>query len=856
MRHLSLILVFTFFFSALFADEISPNQARDLAANFYRIQNGLPSSQITLIEEQTYQGRAVIYTFQINQNDGYIIVSGDDQAYPILGYALKGQYVVENQAPQFSSWIEKYYNEIVSIINADVEPTSEIISAWEKFTNEETQNHALRSSVGPLVNLGWDQSPNYNADCPFDPQYNDRTVTGCVATAMAMIMKFWEYPAQGSGFHSFNSQNYGTLSANFGNTSYDWSAMPAQLTSANAELAKLMYQCGVSVEMSYGVGQTGGSAAYVVNAASPILHCSEYAYKTYFGYDASSVSGILRQNYSDQQWVNLMKTELDEGRPMQYAGIGSGGGHTWVCDGYDNNDMFHMNWGWSNQNDGYFFLNSLNPSNLGTGGGSGGFNSTQQVIVGIKPPGGNNPPAPASLSVSSFISVLPGSIIDFASPFDVYAEVSNTGSSNLTADFAAVLLNAEGYVIDFIQTFPNETVNANSTAAATFSTAGLLATPGDYYVAVIYKQGSGNWQIVQPGNGISNPVPVTIAGPYNTIQLFSNMTLSPSQFVAGEAASVNVNLINDGFFDWYGTYYAALFDLEGEYVTTIGELNENQGLPPGFAYLDPFLTFSTSNLDVEPGTYILAMLGEEQGVGEAYLLGGSTFTNPITITVTGPSISPDSYEPNESVGTAFNLATNFSGNDLTITTNSANLHIGTDIDYYKISLPAGYSYMITPRLHDSYNSGNGNTYTVDGVFTFDSGSGLSPAIDDIAPEPITLGNGGEVIFKVSPYFSGNTGTYQLQINISRSALSVGEALDETDLAIYPNPTSNQLNILGLKQAKTETISIVNSIGQIVFESNNEFANLNQFDVSSLKSGIYYLRVLSKDKVITKSFIKQ
>lgn len=856
MRHLSLILVFTFFFSALFADEISPNQARDLAANFYRIQNGLPSSQITLIEEQTYQGRAVIYTFQINQNDGYIIVSGDDQAYPILGYALKGQYVVENQAPQFSSWIEKYYNEIVSIINADVEPTSEIISAWEKFTNEETQNHALRSSVGPLVNLGWDQSPNYNADCPFDPQYNDRTVTGCVATAMAMIMKFWEYPAQGSGFHSFNSQNYGTLSANFGNTSYDWSAMPAQLTSANAELAKLMYQCGVSVEMSYGVGQTGGSAAYVVNAASPILHCSEYAYKTYFGYDASSVSGILRQNYSDQQWVNLMKTELDEGRPMQYAGIGSGGGHTWVCDGYDNNDMFHMNWGWSNQNDGYFFLNSLNPSNLGTGGGSGGFNSTQQVIVGIKPPGGNNPPAPASLSVSSFISVLPGSIIDFASPFDVYAEVSNTGSSNLTADFAAVLLNAEGYVIDFIQTFPNETVNANSTAAATFSTAGLLATPGDYYVAVIYKQGSGNWQIVQPGNGISNPVPVTIAGPYNTIQLFSNMTLSPSQFVAGEAASVNVNLINDGFLDWYGTYYAALFDLEGEYVTTIGELNENQGLPPGFAYLDPFLTFSTSNLDVEPGTYILAMLGEEQGVGEAYLLGGSTFTNPITITVTGPSISPDSYEPNESVGTAFNLATNFSENDLTITTNSANLHIGTDIDYYKISLPAGYSYMITPRLHDSYNSGNGNTYTVDGVFTFDSGSGLSPAIDDIAPEPITLGNGGEVIFKVSPYFSGNTGTYQLQINISRSALSVGEALDETDLAIYPNPTSNQLNIQGLKQAKTETISIVNSIGQVVFESNKGFANLNQFDVSSLKSGIYYLRALSKERVITKSFIKQ
>jgi hypothetical protein len=859
MRNLSLILVFTFFFSALFADEISPSQARNLAANFYRIQNGLPSTQLTLVDEKTYQDRAVIYSFQINQSDGYIIVSGDDQAYPILGYALKGKFVVENQAPQFSSWIEKYYNEIVSIINADVPSTPYIENAWEEFSNEETQNHALRSSVGPLVNLGWDQGQYYNTDCPFDNQYNDLTVTGCVATAMAMIMKYWEYPAQGSGFHSFNSQNYGTLSANFGSTSYNWSAMPAQLNSPNPELAKIMYQCGVSVEMSYGVGQTGGSAAYVVNAASPILHCSEYAYKTYFGYDASSVSGILRQNYSDQQWVQLMKTELDEGRPMQYAGIGSGGGHTWVCDGYDNNDMFHMNWGWSNQNDGYFFLNSLNPSNLGTGGGSGGFNSNQQVIVGLKPPsggGGGNPPAPASLSVSSFVSIFPGSVVDFASPFDVYAEISNTGSTSITADFAAVLLNAEGFVVDFIQTFPNEVINASNFAAATFSTSGLLATPGNYEVAIIYKEGTGNWQLIQSGNGISNPVPLTILGPYNTIQLFSDMVLSPSQFVSGEPASVNVNLINDGFVDWFGTYYAALYDLEGNFVTTIGELNESQGLPPEFAYLDPFLTFSTENLDVDPGTYILAMLGEEDGVGEAYLLGGSVYTNPITITVTGPTISPDSYESNESVATAFNLATNFSGNDLTVTTNSANHHIGTDLDYFKIDLPAGYSYLVTPRLHDSYNSGNGNTYTVDGVFTYDSGDGLSPAIDDIIQEPIALGNGGEITFKLSPYFSGNTGTYQFEINISRSALSIGEKLSESDFVIYPNPAKEQLNIQGLKKAKIQSFSIVNSIGQVVFEKAQELSNLNQIDISFIPSGVYYIRAQSKYSVITKTFVKR
>lgn len=139
-------------------------------------------------------------------------------------------------------------------------------------------------------------------------------------------------------------------------------------------------------------------------------------------------------------------------------------------------------------------------------------------------------------------------------------------------------------------------------------------------MAIIFKQGSGNWQLIQPGNGISNPVPLTILGPYNTIQLYSDMVLNPSQFVSGQAASVNVNLLNDGFFDWYGTYYAALYDLEGQYVTTIAEINETQGLPPGFVYNPPYLTFSTSNLNVNPGTYILAMLGQESGFSDAYLL--------------------------------------------------------------------------------------------------------------------------------------------------------------------------------------------------------------------------------------------
>lgn len=830
-----------------FAAEVDIERATQLATNFYRIQNGMGAETFQLIQQENYNGRALLYVFQMNQDDGFVIVSGEDQSWPVLGYALNGTYVAEQQAPQFKSWIDNYKDQLIYIINNDVPATQDIYNKWAEYSDETAVSHALRSAVGPLVQLGWDQAPYYNADCPFSNQYNDRTVTGCVATAMAMIMKFWEYPAQGSGFHSFNSQSYGTLSADFGNTTYNWSAMPSQVTSNNASVAELMYQCGVSVEMSYGVAQTGGSAAYVVNAASPIQHCSEYAYKTYFGYDATSVSGILRENYSDTQWSNTLRTELDEGRPMQYAGIGNGGGHTWVLDGYDDNNMFHMNWGWSNQNDGYYLLNALNPSSLGTGGGAGGFNANQQVIIGIKPPGdggGQNPPPPASLSISGAINIYPGTTVDFASPFDVYCQISNTGSSALTADFAAVLLNEDGYVVDFIQSFPNETINGNTYVDATFSTNGLLATPGDYYVAVIFKQGSGNWQLIQPGSGLYNPVYMTIAGPYNYIQLYSDMVLSPTQFVAGQTASVNVNLINDGFFDWYGTYAAALYDLEGNYVTTIGELDENQGLPPGYAYNPPYLTFSTNNLDVEPGTYILAMMGLEQGTSQYYLLGGSLYTNPITITVAAPPLNPDMYENNNSEGNAYNLATNFSGNNLVVSTTGSSLHEGADVDFYSISLPSGFSYLITPRLHDSYNSGNGNTYTVDGLFSWDAGSGLSPAIDDVAPEPITLANGGNVTFKVSPYFTGSTGTYLLELTISRSVLGIESQAQQVEtLQIYPNPAESSCFVKIPENMNKASIRVFDMGGRVMLsEKATQNSSVYQINMHGLSAGLYLVEI--------------
>ena len=840
MKHFFLILLFSI--SCLFcqAAPVSEATARFVAGNFFRIQQGTLPEIITLADQEiAFNGtRPVYYIYQMNDNDGFVIVAGDDQVKPVLGYSITGKYIAENQAEQFAKWLEKYRAEIIHIIQNDLPVGDSDAALWHKYRNGETPAELLRASVGPLVNLGWDQAPFYNQLCP------SNTVTGCVATAMAMIMRYHSFPATGTGFHSYNEQNYGTLSANFGGTTYDWASMPASLTSNNTALATIMAHCGVAVEMNYGPASSGGSSAYVVSAASPIQHCSEYAYKTYFGYDPNSVSGKMRAEYTDQQWISLMKSELDASRPMQYAGIGSGGGHTWVCDGYDDNNFLHMNWGWSNQNDGFYSVDALNPQSLGAGGGGGGYNSNQQAVIGIKPPGGGGggTVTTTTLTMNSLMYADPLPL-QFALGFTISADFVNASSTPFNGDIACGIFTLDGYFVDFVQGYTGVSVNGNASTGATNFTANdgeVLATPGNYLVYMMYKTGSGNWQAIAPGS-FSNPVSVTIAGPDNFMKLNAAISLSPPAFIAGQAASVTTNILNDGFFTYTGTYSAELYDLEGNFVTTIGTLNENQGLPSGYTYLSPFLTFSTNNLNVQPGTYILAMFEQETGSPFPYLLGGDMFTNPITITVSAAAPSPDQYENNDTEGAAALLPLSFSGNNAAITSIGSNFHIGSDNDFYFLNLDPGFDYIITARLHDSNNSGNGQTYTVDGVFTIFTSQGQSDAIDDVSPGNFLLSGNQQVLFKVSPLFTGGVGAYLLDIQVQRGSVGMNDN-NELKVNVYPNPAMYSFFVDFPASSELNTIDLISPTGQLVKTINVKASQGKvQVQVEGLASGIYMLR---------------
>ena len=343
---LSVILMTLCLFS--FGKHVGQNDAQKVANNFYESIIGKDGSSQEL--QLDYSKQALYNNFYIFKNDeGFVIVSADDRTIPILAYSTEGTFESESIPENLSYWLSGYEQAIQAIIDEQAEPSEEIVRQWQETLEGNLPQH--KDVVIPeLLSTKWDQDEPYNNLCP------SGTVTGCVATAMAQIMKYWEHPVHGTGSHSYYHPTYGTLSANFGNTTYDWDNMHGTATVASpvAEqlaVATLMFHCGVSVNMDYG---TDASSAYSEDVP--------YALESYFGYTTSGI--LYKSNYSNSAWISLLKNELDAYRPIYYCGSGIYGGHAFVCDGYDSDNKFHFNWGWSGNANGYFAIGNLNPNNF------------------------------------------------------------------------------------------------------------------------------------------------------------------------------------------------------------------------------------------------------------------------------------------------------------------------------------------------------------------------------------------------------------------------------------------------------------------------------------------------------------
>ena len=390
MKKIVLLLLLLSLGLSVFCAPVSIQTAQRAAEAYWGMMNGGKASFVVSQTEFTE-----FYVFNNQNGGGFVLVSADDIAHPILGYSDNGSFRTDVQLPvNVRGWFKGISREISSAVALGVQQSKEVRDEWNSLLEGTPYPKRSTRAVSALLSTTWDQGKPYNNLCPTDSNtdsyYGGRTVTGCVATAMAQVMKFWNYPTQGNGSHSYTHSTYGAQNANFGNTTYDWANMPNNLTNYSSStqktaVATLMYHCGVSVDMDYDIAENGGSGAYtVVNYGN--TPCAKNALVNYFKYK-STIQGLFKQNYTDTNWKNLLKADLDAGRPIMYSGASDEGGHSFVCDGYNNNDQFHFNWGWSGSYDGFFSLNAMTPGTGGIGGGGYDFSEDQDAIIGIEPAG-------------------------------------------------------------------------------------------------------------------------------------------------------------------------------------------------------------------------------------------------------------------------------------------------------------------------------------------------------------------------------------------------------------------------------------------------------------------------------------
>ena len=355
------------------AKHVDVETAKNVARTFWnKNAHGAKGNAGKLIDVTSQTNFSNFYIF--NTAEGFIIVSNDDVVMPILGYSTEGQFNGENIPVNTLGWLKGYEAEIQYAIEKGLVATEKISAEWEQLANGNGIAAKRSRAVDKLVQTKWDQSPYYNKYCPYDSTLDQRSVTGCTATATAQVMKYWNWPAKGIYRHSYMS-NYGVLSADYGSTTYDWENMPVRLNESSREvevdaIATLIYHCGIAVEMDY---SPEGSGASVAGSGAS----AETALKSYFQYKRGIVS-YNKDYYEDEEWFEILNTDIDAGRPIIYTGYSDDGGHAFVCDGYDDNGKYHFNWGWSGTYDGYFTVENLHP-------GTYTFNNWQAALTGIEP---------------------------------------------------------------------------------------------------------------------------------------------------------------------------------------------------------------------------------------------------------------------------------------------------------------------------------------------------------------------------------------------------------------------------------------------------------------------------------------
>ena len=368
-----------------FSEHVTVQTAQRAAQSFLNSKmEGNP--QIHLID---FAEKASFPNFYVFGNERcFVIISADDCVHPVLGYSTDDGFGEDAMPEVIMDWLKAYDDGIAFVKERRLEATTEIRKEWNGLLCGGGLEPKSRNFVKPLIRTKWSQSAPFNNLCPPDTanHLTGHAVSGCGAIAMAQIMNYWEHPVRGIGFHSYTPalhQEYGELSVNFSETTYDWDNIKNLYTrgysSAEAlAVATLVYHCGVSVNMDYGPSSS--------NVAAPIL---DSAMRYYFDY-ASTTNYVFKSQYSNTQWISMLKNDLDNLQPLLYRACSDNQGtnaHIFVCDGYDENDLFHFDWGIiGGRFDGYYTIADLHQGSVNYTYGNAAMFGCHPNETSINPP--------------------------------------------------------------------------------------------------------------------------------------------------------------------------------------------------------------------------------------------------------------------------------------------------------------------------------------------------------------------------------------------------------------------------------------------------------------------------------------
>lgn len=625
--------------TSLWAQHRTINEAQALAREFYEQQisplhttRGEAADLLWVQPISRSTEESLFYAFT-TKNAGFVIVSADERAYPILGYASEGYFCYTQLPAPLQVLLQDYERQLSELSKQDKETNSPYASY--PITNQ------FEKSVEPLLgNIRWNQDQPFNEQCPIDPTTSKATPAGCVAIAAAQIMKYHEYPPQGIGKRSYTTSTNGiAISATYEGTCYHWEQMLDDYNHGyNAEqaaaVAQLCYHVGTACRTDYCYEGSGATAKDIA-----------LALKQNFGYD-DNLEYIDRTYFTEPDWEALLRTELDAGRPILHFGEGPEGGHAFVCDGYNRLGMFHYNWGWGGMSDGYFHSSALSPSMLGIGSGAGNYNYLQSALTQIQPPTEHSSHV-AHLHLSK--ALIPGaSHILLGQETKVTAAFYNCGLRSFTGEAAIALYKENHEEPIHILTSKKltripELTGGTSGSAFKFTIPDTL-TNGTYHLYLVHKE-ENTIEYVKMRAPVNHPNYLVLTK-YDTYATINKPTFSSklslvakpkptSALYHNRKATFSITVRNDGeeFYSYLGILLQKRNSTEliRQYVGVM-----LTRIPKGTTRT---LTYSTDAIEVEAGAYDIVAVCDSTNNTANYL----TPIGPDELMVTEATIKTEPF---------------------------------------------------------------------------------------------------------------------------------------------------------------------------------------------------------------------